>query len=564
MIRGKSDEIIKYFDKELKKHPKNEDVLRWLGYAYITKNNLDLGEKYYSEALAVNPKCARCYLNIGRVYSLRGDNKKALEYFDKAVNTDPKDALLYSNRGRLKEMLGVKFGALVDHNKAIELDPNNSEYYVQRGLYNANSGYQSLAISDLTKAIELSPENYYPYFQRSSIYYSQKRLEDALIDVNKAIELDSNQFSLYTGRGAIFDVMQEYQKAINDYNKAISINQNDFLPYLNRATSFYKLEDLDASCSDYIILKSLIQSGKITDQVAITEINDAFQDICDASKPSYYYQRGVGYYNLKEYQKAINIYTEGLKFFPDYSMLLSFKGNAYLSLNQYEQAIENYNLSLKHKENILEEIKSNPRFTGASTEKITSFYNGSLASTYFSISECKVNLGLFEEALIQINKAIELAPDIKEFNKEAYYNMRGHIYLKVGKYEMAINDFNKSIQLNKDFPLAYVNRAIAKVSLADKVKISSYSLNTNFNNQPMSVNWSFPTKSSLKKSESNILSALSDCNTAIEIDKKLGFAYYIRGQIKQMLIYSDYCLDLLTAQDLGLTVEAELMRNCGK
>lgn len=109
-----------------------------------------------------------------------------------------------------------------------------------------------------------------------------------------------------------------------------------------------------------------------------------------------------------------------------------------------------------------------------------------------------------------------------------------------------------------------MNRAIAKVSLAEKVKISSYSLNSNFNNQPMSVNWSFPTKSSLKKSESTILSALSDCNTAIEIDKKLGFAYYIRGQIKQMLIYGDYCIDLLTAKELDLTVEAELLRNCDK
>lgn len=564
MARGQYDEIIKYFDKELNKHPKNEDVLRWLGYVHIVKNNIDLGEKYYLQALAVNPQCARCYLNIGRVYSLRGDNKKALEYFDKAINTDSKDALLYSNRAKLKEMLGDKFGALRDHDKAIEIDPNNSEYFVQRGLYNSNSGYQSLAISDLTKAIELSPENYYPYFQRASIYYGQKRLDEALKDINKAIELDSNQHSLYTGRGAIFDVLQEYKKAIDDYSKAISLNKNDFLPYLNRATSYYKLEDLDASCSDYAILKTLIENGSITDQAIIKEVNGAIQDICNSSKPSYYYQRGIGYYNLKEYHKALDIYTKGLAIFPDNAMMLSFKGNAHLALNEFEKAIEFYNLSLKHKDNILTEIKINPRFVDASNEQITSFYKGSLASTYFSISECKVNLGHFDEALTNINKALELAPDIKEFNKEAYYNLRGHIYLMNGKYEQAISDFNKSIQTNKNFPLAYVNRAIAKVSLAEKVKISSYSIGGNISNQHMSVNWNMPNKSSLKKSETNIVSALSDCNTAIEIDKTLGFAYYIRGQIKQMLIYGDYCLDLLTAKELGLTVEEELLRNCGK
>ena len=565
MATGHYDELISFLEVELKKYPQSEDILRSIGYVHIVKNNLGLGEKYYSEALVVNPKCARCYLNIGRIYSLRGDNKKALEYLDKGVNTDPQDAVLYANRARIKDMLGDKLGASRDHNKAIEINPNDFDFYVQRGLYNANSGYQSLAISDLTKAIELAPENYYPYFERASIYYSQKMLEEeALKDINKAIQLDSNQYSLYTGRGAIFGEMQAYQKAINDYNKAISLDKNDFLPYLNRATDFYKLENLDACCSDYLILKSFIKSGKISDQATITKINAAIQDICDASKPSYYYQRGVGYYNLKEYQKAIDKYTEGLKYFPDNAMMLSFKGNAYLALNQDEQAIENYMLSLKYKENIFEEIKLNPRFANASTEKITSFYNGSLASTYFSISECKVDLGLYDDALTQINKAIELAPDIKEFNKEAYYNMRGHIYLTSGKYEIAINDFNKSIQLNKDFPLAYVNRAIAKMSLVEKVKINAFSLHGNFNKQPMRVNWTLPNKASLKKSESNILSALSDCNKAIEIDNKLGFAYYIRGQIKQMLMYGDYCLDLLTAKALGLTVEAELLKDCGK
>lgn len=564
LASGKNDELIKYFENELKKHPKNEDVLRWLGYGHIVKNNLDLGEKYYTDALALNPKCARCYLNIGRVYALRGDNKKALEYFDKAVNTDPKDAILYSNRARLKEILSEKFGAFRDHDKAIEIDPENPEFYMQRGEYNSKVGYQSLAIADFTQAIELAPNNYNPYFKRARVYYLQKKLEEALIDINKAIELDSNQFSLYTARGAIFDVMQEYEKAIHDYTTAISLNENEYLSYLNRASTFYKMEDLDATCSDYSLLKSLIGKGIINDQAIIDEINGAIQNICDSSKASYYYQRGVGYYNLAEFQKAIDIYTLGLVKFPDNAMILSFKGNAHLALNQYEQAIEHYKQSLKYKEIFLAEIKTNPRFTGASEDEIAIFYNGSLASTYYSMSECLINLGQVEQALKEINTALELAPNGNDFSKESYYNLRGYIHLVNGKYDLAITDFDQCIKLNRNFAIAYVNRAIAKVSLAEKVKIKSYSIHANFNSQPMNVNWNLPTKSSLKKSESNILSALTDCNKAIEIDNKLGYAYYIRGQIKQMLTYGDYCLDLLTAKELGLAVEEEIIRNCGK
>lgn len=559
---GQNDELIQYFDNELKKYPKNEHVLRMLGYAHITKNNLDLGEKYYTDALEVNPKCARCYLNIGRISALRGNNKEALDYFNKAVDTDPNDVLLYSNRGKLKEMLGDKFGALSDHNKAIKMDPNNVDSYILRGIYNSNSGYPSLAISDLTKAIELAPESYYPYYHRASVYYDQKRFEEAFTDINEAIKKDSNQYILYTVRAAIFELMQEHQKAVDDYSKAISLNKNDYASYVNRALSYYGLEDLDASCADYSTLKSLIEEGKINDKAILTQVNNAMQDICDASKPSYYFQRGVGYYNLKEYQKAFDIYDVGLEKFPDNAMMLSFKGNTYLVLNEYEKALNYYKRSLEHKENIREEIKVNPRFSGASSERINSYYNGSLATIYLSMSECEVYLGNFDEAFTAIEEGLKLAPVIDGFNTEAYYNMRGYIYVTKKKYKRALNDFDKSIAINKNYPLAYVYRAIAKVSSVEKIKFSSFSMYGNFKNQAMNIRWNLPTKSSFKKSEAVLLSALSDCNTAIEINNTLGFAFYIRGQIKQMLAKPDYCLDLLRAKDLGIRVEAQLLQDC--
>ncbi len=564
LSRGKNDELIKYFERELRKYPRNEDVLRWLGYGYIVKGNAELGEKYYLNALEVNPVCARCYLNIGRTYSLRNDNKKALDYFDKAISIDPKDALLYSNRGILYEALGDKFSALRDHDKAIELDPSKYEYFTERGLYNANSGYQSLAISDFSKAIELAPDNYNPYFHRSSIYYNQRKFDLAFNDITKAISLDSTKSELYTGRGAIYDVTQQYQMAVKDYSRSISLNSLNYLSYLNRANSYYKLENLDASCADYTFLKSAIDKNQITEQDIINEVIEATIDFCDSTKPSYYYQRGIGYYNLKEFTKALDVYTKGLTRFPENAMMLSFKGNAYLAVNNYKEAIEYYELSLKNKESVLSEIRVNPRFSNAPEESVQKFYDGHLAATHSNIAECMANLGLFDEGLTEINIALDLIPDLPDFNKETYYNLRGYIYLLSGKYEPAIRDFTASIQVNPDFPLPYVNRAIAKVSGSDRIKISTFNVQGNFENQPMQISWSAPTKSSLKKSESSIFSALTDCNMAIDLDEKFGYAYYIRGQIKQMLMYGDYCIDLLMAQKSGITIEEELLKHCGK
>jgi tetratricopeptide (TPR) repeat protein len=565
IILEQYDELIRFFEGELTKYPKSEDILRSIGYVHIAKNNLDIGEKYYNEALVINPNCARCFINIGRIYALRGNQRKALEYSNKAILLDSTDARLYAFRANVKVELKDKLGALGDFNKAIDFDSTNFEHYINRGKYLANINYQAMAIADMDKAVSLAPQSYYPYYQRSSIYYSQKEYDEALEDINKAIALDSSQSQLYSDRGAINEALQVYQKAIDDYSKAIQLNKREYIPYLFRAGVYYKMEDLDGSCTDFEVLKTLIESGVITDKAMITEINATSENICNPSKPSYFYQRGVGFYNLKSYQKALDIYAKGLELFPDNAMMLSFKGNAHMALNEYEQAIFCYNESLKHKENMIIEIKENPRFADATTETITSFYDGSLASSYFGLAECKVNLGFIDDALLEINQAIDLLPKkVKDYNPETYYNLRGHIYLAKGSYDLAMLDFNQSVLLNKDYPVAYVNRAITKVCLAEKVQYSSFTLRGNFSSQPLNINWGSPTKASLAKSEANLISALYECNYAIKLDKQFGFAYYIRGQIKLMLGHSDYCIDFLTAKELGLTVEPELLKNCGK
>jgi tetratricopeptide (TPR) repeat protein len=562
-LEKKYDQLLEYFVNELKTHPKNEKILRWLGYGHFAKNNLDLGIKYYTEALTVNPKCAKCYVNIGSMCSIKGDNKNALENFNKAIEIDSEKSTYYSYRAQIKEILKDQYGALIDHHKAIKLDPDNSVLYLQRGYYNKNSGYPSLAISDFTKAIELTPKNYEPYYGRALVYYDQQRYSAALNDMDVAVKLDSSKHSLYTFRGALLEIKREYSKAIKDYSKAISLNKDAFYAYINKANCHQELEDFDASCLVFSILKKRIEDGDISEEDLIKEVNTSTQTVCNPSNPSYYYSRGVGSYNLKDYHKALDVYTEGLVISPENATLFLFKGNAYLALNEYEKALKFFNLSLKYKDNILPELKNNPVFESASDIEVSNRYNATLSTTYFNIAKCQAILGHFELALTHIDSAMRLLPNDKKYPKEEFFNLRGHIYLTMGKYDLSIADFNKSILINQYYSIAYINRAIAKVSSTGLVKMNFDTITGTINNQPMSVNWNSQSKTTSNESDTKIVSALSDCNTAIDIDNTSGYAYYIRGQLKQMLSHGDFCLDFLTAKEFGLIVEQELLKNCG-
>ncbi|RZK62701.1 MAG: tetratricopeptide repeat protein, partial [Pedobacter sp.] len=464
----------------------------------------------------------RCYLNIGRIQAIKNDGAEALSSIDKAISLDPKDALLFLTRANTKAQFNDKFGALADYNKAIELAPDNAEYYTARGAYNAGNGYHALALTDLNKAIVLSPEGYDAYFYRGGVYYNQNQVENALSDINKAIVLNDKQAHFYNGRASIYANIGQFDKALDDYTKSIKLDPLTYTGYLNRAKIYYELEDLDAACTDYSAAKAIVISKKNYDPELLKTISESSADFCDETKPSYYYQRGIAHYNLKQYDKALAQYAKGLEKFPKNAMMLSFKGNAYLALSDYKNATANYKASLENKENLLHEIEINPRFATAKTADINRYYNSSLASIYFGLSDCYLNAGAVEQALNAINTALSLAADVKGFEKETYFNRRGNIYLATEKYKLAWSDFNKSIELKNDYALAYVNRAIARVSLTDNVKKSTHRVAAKISNHPASFGWIVNDKSSIKKSQDALLLALADCNKAIETTMNSG------------------------------------------
>ena len=63
------------------------------------------------------------------------------------------------------------------------------------------------------------------------------------------------------------------------------------------------------------------------------------------------------------------------------------------------------------------------------------------------------NKGEIDSAIEDYNKTIELNPSLDEV-----YNNRGVAYYKRGDYQRAIVDYTKTIELNPDDPIAYYNR----------------------------------------------------------------------------------------------------------
>ena len=173
------------------------------------------------------------------------------------------------------------------------------------------------------------------------------------------------------------------------------------------------------------------------------------------------------------------------------------RGDTFFDLGKFEEAIQNYDKAI--------ELDSN----------VNSIYYYNRGNAYFS-------LGKFENAIQDYNKAIDLNP-----NDDLSYNNRGNAYFSLGKFEDAIQDYNKAIDLNPNDDLSYNNRGNAYFSLGKfEDAIQDYNKAIDLNpNDASYYNNRGTTFANLEKYED----AIQDYNKTIDLNPNDNSAYFNRG-----------------------------------
>jgi tetratricopeptide (TPR) repeat protein len=342
----------------------------------------------------------------------------------------------------------------------------------------------------------------------------------------------------------------------------MELDPSDPMCYYYRALEKYASEDMDEYCEDIDRCYALIKADPAQDQLA-AELRGRKSQLCDNSLPSYYYQRGIASYNLGKYSESVEFYSEGLTKFPTNSMILSFRGNSSFSLQDYKNALQDYDAAILYKENVRTEFKRNPTYSNSLNDSLDLLVNAFVSTMQISISESHFALGQYEQALIEINKGINLATDRNEIGLEIYYCVRGNIHIALGRYNTALSDFNTALKFETKCAAAYIGRAVAKTNLGNGSPPPTISVYGGLANHSFSPNWNFPFKSKLKKTDENCLDAIQDCTKALTFEPENGYAFSVRGQLKKMIQEAGYCYDLFRAQELGWHVDPSLFLDCG-
>ncbi|HHT9125137.1 MAG TPA: tetratricopeptide repeat protein [Candidatus Brocadiia bacterium] len=163
-------------------------------------------------------------------------------------------------------------------------------------------------------------------------------------------------------------------------------------------------------------------------------------------------------------------------------------------------------------------------------------------------------LSRFEEAIKQYDKALEINPNLAD----AYLN-RGNAYYNKGENDRAILDFNKALEINSRYAEAYNNRGSAydKKGEYDRAILDF--------NKALEINpryaEAYNNRGVAYKKKGSYDLAISDYNKALEINPRYAEAYYNRAVAYYYKgEYDKAWEDVHKAQGLGYQVNPEILK----
>jgi Flp pilus assembly protein TadD len=155
------------------------------------------------------------------------------------------------------------------------------------------------------------------YVMTGNLYESSQQFSKAITSFSKAIELNPSRAEYYNNRSSVYCELKDFQHALEDDNKVIELKKDQPESYANRSMVRFYLGDLRGARTDFMEAKKL----------GAKNISPQFeQDL-----------------NLALLNETIKRCTETLKQNPNDADAYNYRGLAFMQLNKYKEALDDFN-----------------------------------------------------------------------------------------------------------------------------------------------------------------------------------------------------------------------------
>jgi len=540
----------------LERNPYWTSAYQLRGAARQNQEKYELAATDYQRSLEFYPEDQLTLVNMGIVNIQMKHYDTAGKFFEVLLKKFPDYVPGYLTRAQMYLETKDTTKALVDYNKAIEIDPYMAQSFSARGLLYFQLKDYNKALADLDEAIRLDPYNQGNYINRGLVKYNLNDLRGAMADYDRVIETDPNNLIARFNRGLLRAQVADNNRAIEDFNKVLELEPDNTIALLNRAMLYYEINNYPAALADL--------------NIVLEKHPDFFQ----------------GYYTRSEIERRMGDLKKAEKDF-------------YLARNEeakLQKNIENKNTSTKQKDesqekqtretsdndikkfNLLvvadKESEQKEKYKNQSRGKVQNMntrveLEPKFVLTYYEKSYEVQRPVYFSKELDQANRELGLAWKLRITNNESALNeqqIQSHFrsinnyskqieqhpedaslyfgramdYMLVQDYTNALQDINKSIDLNSNLMLSYFARAVVRSKQLEfdpelkqtKPESSDSPLDIQLpsRNEPITAQ-NLPKLPEVSKQKIEYDAILKDYETIIGMNPDFYFAYYNRAEI---------------------------------
>lgn len=588
---------IQYFNQAIKAKPYLADPYFLRGLAKMNLDDYKGAEIDCTEALKRNKFKTEAYKLRGFARQQLGQDSLAIEDYNEGLKHDPTDRYFLFYKGVAQTSLKKNDEALETMNNLLRLYPRFEEGYAARASLNLQRHDTVAALEDAEKAIKLNRAMINPYLIRAEIESSRGNWESALADMDEAVKLYPEEPGFYINRAYIRYNTDNYLGAMSDYNFALQLDPKNMAALFNRALLRFEVKDLINAKKDFSTVlelnpqnfHALYNRGLV--ELESGEYREALADFKSITKrypnfyPVYYAiaeaERNLG--NLKAVGTNVN-HAESLvrKYVanpesnpldrptiaagtprnanktpdgePEDENEVMNRFNQLVTMEELPQTQLSYNERIKGRvqdRNVMAEpeplytVSFNPpsKSLGGVTNyfrALDAFNRGRYITKQLYLSP--MQSGLSDEdydALFKMtdNYTAEIANSGNRV-RPADLLARGVAYSMLKNYKAAIGDFDRILETNPDFTVAYISRGVARYEDArlqedqriamQEIAMAAADFDAATRLDPRLIHAWF-NKGYILYNQRDYSQA-SECFTkAIELDPDFGAAYYNRG-----------------------------------
>lgn len=323
--------------------------------------------------------------------------------------------------------------------------PDSAEEALVYLYFNSRSTSNDVYIDMVNRFVEAFPQHPEGYLRRATPLIDLLRFDEAEQDLQKYLGLiDDKALGNFNVASVLFDKLRlqpepvyakwTYDAALQYVEKAITLNMN------GHKTS---AEEQKANDTKFNILKAQMLMGKEDYDAAIALYEKLNQG--DRRSPSFWYAismaregRGDSIPSVMEpIDSAIAMFTEPLP--REAANYVIRRGQLLANSGKYREAVQDYN-----------------QYAYLMNSKVSAVF-------YYERSQIEVNAHMFQQALDDLNKAIEMSPRVPLYHVE-----RAALTLRVSLFDECIASCQAAIRLNPDIIDAYRILGYAQLQKGDK------------------------------------------------------------------------------------------------